>query len=210
LTVAAMRGRNNSEYALGLMYAIGAFGAIIGTVGAGFVLIPHFGSTSTLILVSFVYIASSILCFWLGKSRMRQLVVTLPGTIILFLTSLYVLEQPKVCDHESEYFCIRVVDLDPLRPGETKLMVIDHLAHGISNLKNPRVMYTPHAALLDGLARRRMKGRDTFNSFHIGGGTYSIPRSWYDRGFSDITVAEIDPVVTEVAIENFWLNGEAM
>ncbi len=210
LTVAAMRGRHNSEYALGLMYAVGAFGAIIGTVGAGFVLIPYFGSTSTLILVSFVYIASSILCFWLGKSRMRQLVVTLPGTIILFLTSLYVLEQPKVCDHESEYFCIRVVDLDPLRPGETKLMVIDHLAHGISNLKNPRVMYTPHAALLDGLARRRMKGRDTFNSFHIGGGTYSIPRSWYDRGFSDITVAEIDPVVTEVAIENFWLNGEAL
>ena len=85
-------------------------------------------------------------------------------------------------------------------------MVIDHLAHGISNLKNPRVMYTPHAALLDGLARERMKSKSTFNSFHIGGGTYSIPRAWYDRGFSNITVAEIDPVVTEVAADNFWLN----
>ena len=64
LTVAAMRGRDNSEYALGSMYAVGAFGAIIGTVAAGFLLIPHFGSTSTLSLVSVVYIASSILCFW--------------------------------------------------------------------------------------------------------------------------------------------------
>jgi predicted membrane-bound spermidine synthase len=210
LTVAAMRGRHNSEYALGLMYAVGAFGAIIGTLAAGFALIPHFGSTYTLILVSLVYIASSILCFWLGKSRMRQLVVTIPGAVILFLTSLHVLDQPQVCDHESEYFCIRVVDLDPLRPDETKLMVIDHLAHGISNLTNPRIMYTPHAALLDGLARQRMKARDTFNSFHIGGGTYSIPRAWYDRGLSDITVAEIDPVVTEVATKNFWLDREAI
>lgn len=210
LTVAAMRGRHNAEYALGLMYAVGAFGAIIGTVAAGFVLIPHFGSTSTLILVSVVYISSSILCFWLGKSRVRQLVVTLPGAIILFFITLYVLKQPKVCDHESEYFCIRVVDLDLLRPGETKLLVIDHLAHGISNQKNSRVMYTPHAALLDGLARQRMKERDTFNSFHIGGGTYSIPRSWDDRGFTDITVAEIDPIVTEVATDNFWLDAEAL
>ena len=210
LTVAAMRGRSNSEYALGSMYAVGAFGAIIGTVAAGFLFIPHFGSTSTLILVSVVYIASSILCFWLGRGQMHQLFVTLPGAAILFLTSLYVLDQPQVCDHESEYFCIRVVYLYPLRPNETKLMVIDHLAHGISNLKNPRVMYTPHAALLDGLARERMKAKSTFNSFHIGGGTYSIPRAWYDRGFSNITVAEIDPVVTEVAADNFWLNRKSI
>ena len=139
--------------------------AIIGTVAAGFLLIPHFGSTFTLILVSVVYIASSILCFWLGRGQMHQLFVTLPGAAILFLTSLYVLDQPKVCDHESEYFCIRVVDLDPLRPSETKLMVIDHLAHGISNLKNPRVMYTPHAALLDGLARERMRSKKHLQFF---------------------------------------------
>ena len=44
LTIAAMKGRDKSEYALGIMYAIGAFGAIVGTLAAGFLLIPNMGS----------------------------------------------------------------------------------------------------------------------------------------------------------------------
>ena len=85
------------------MYAVGAFGAIIGTVAAGFLFIPHFASTFTLILVQ-LFASPLVFCVFVGSGAMHQLFVTLPGAAILFLTSLYVLDQPQVCDQESEYF----------------------------------------------------------------------------------------------------------
>lgn len=51
--------------------------------------------------------------------------------------------------------------------------------------------------------------RDDFSSFHVGGGTYSVPRAWADRGAARITVAEIDPAVTRVAMRDFWFAADA-
>ena len=94
---------------------------------------------------------------------------------------------------------------DPTAP--VNLMVVDHLAHGISGRNAPRVMFTEHAAMLDALPRMRMDRTD-FTSFHIGGGSYSVPRAWADRGISGITIAEIDPEVTAVAADRFWFDPE--
>ena len=66
LTVVAMRGRAQAERALGVMFATGAVGAIAGTVLAGFVFVPFFGSITTLAVVALAYLASAIVCFWLG------------------------------------------------------------------------------------------------------------------------------------------------
>ena len=52
LTVAAMRGRDQSERALGAMFASGAIGAIAGTLMAGFVFVPLLGSVTTLLVIS--------------------------------------------------------------------------------------------------------------------------------------------------------------
>ncbi|MCB1417397.1 MAG: fused MFS/spermidine synthase, partial [Nitratireductor sp.] len=103
------------------------------------------------------------------------------------------------------YFCLRSIDVssDPTRP--VKLMVIDHLAHGISARDLPTVQFTDHGAMLDALARMRM-GRTAFSSYFIGGGTYSVPRSMAARGIGPITVAEIDPEVTALAASEFWFD----
>lgn len=85
-------------------------------------------------------------------------------------------------------------------------MVLDHLVHGISSRERAQNMLTYHAAILDALAIARMEGR-AFNAYFIGGGTYSLPRAWAATGArADITVAEIDPAVTEVAAEQFWFD----
>jgi spermidine synthase len=68
-------------------------------------------------------------------------------------------------------------------------------------------MYSKHAAMLDALPRMRMSRTD-FTSFHIGGGSYSVPRAWADRGISGITIAEIDPEVTAMAVNQFWFRPE--
>jgi spermidine synthase len=67
--------------------------------------------------------------------------------------------------------------------------------------------FTEHTAMLDALARLRAP-RPEFTSFHIGGGTYSVPRAFATRGAGPITVAEIDPAVTQMAVESFWFDPE--
>jgi spermidine synthase len=65
-------------------------------------------------------------------------------------------------------------------------------------------MFTEHTAMLDALPRMRLGA--AFTSFHIGGGSYSVPRAWADRGIGGVTVAEIDPEVTAQAAADFWFD----
>ena len=172
---------------------------------AGFVFVPLLGSVATLLVISAVYVLAAAICFALGGLTRRGQGVAALGAIAVGLTGIAATGLPAVCDRESSYYCIRTVALseDPRDP--VNLMVIDHLAHGISSERDPRLMYTEHAAMLDVLPRMRM-GRRDFTSFHIGGGSYSVPRAWADRGITGITIAEIDPEVTRIAAESYWFD----
>ncbi|MBN2906337.1 MAG: fused MFS/spermidine synthase [Rhodobacteraceae bacterium] len=191
-----------SGRALGAIFAASALGAIAGTLAAGFVFISWLGSVGTLAAVTAVY---GVLAAVLLAGRARWPLVVLAGIVPLALAGA-ALARPDPCTVESDYFCIRVID----RPGEdgglTRLMVLDHLVHGISSRDAPQEQFTYHAAVLDALARARMGARP-FAAYFIGGGTYSIPRAWAARGLAaDVTVAEIDPAVTQTAIDSFWFD----
>ena len=202
----AVTGSDRSGPALGAMFASGAVGAIAGTLLAGFLFIAWLGSTLTLAAVTAFYLASAALCFWMGRSRPGA-GSAFAGAAALALAATG-LGRAAVCDTESQYYCIRTVDLaaDPSRP--VNLMVLDHLAHGISARDAPEVMFTEYTAMLDRIARARMAGRE-FSSFFIGGGSYSVPRAWAERETGPVTVAEIDPAVTETAARDFWFDPES-
>ena len=203
LSVVAMRGRDRAERALGIMFATGAIGAIAGTLLAGFLFVPWIGTVTTLLVIAAIYTLCAVGCFWLGRTGRKETGLAGAATLMIVLTGAATVNMPSICDRESSYYCIRNVDMsgDPQNP--INLMVVDHLAHGVSARNAPRVMYTAHAAMLDALPRMRMR-RTGFTSFHIGGGTYSVPRAWADRGISGITIAEIDPEVTAMATDQFW------
>ena len=205
LAVVAMRGREKSEQALGVMFATGAVGAIVGTLLAGFVLVPWLGSVVTLLVITGVYLLAALICFRLaGLSRIGKGVMTV-AVLGLVVLGGFAATRPAICDRESSYYCIRTVALSDPGTPPVRLMVIDHLAHGISGAESPRRMYTEHSAMLDALPRMRM-GPGAFSSFHIGGGSYSVPRAWADMGMPAITVAEVDPEVTAQAAADFWFS----
>lgn len=208
LSVAAMRGHPRSERALGAMYAAGAVGAIGGTLLAGFLFVPWLGSVATLAVIAAVYAVAALICFGIGRSGRAQVLAAAGGLAVAVPLGLGALGLPAVCDRESSYYCIRTVSLSDTPEDPVHLMVIDHLAHGISGRNAPRLMFTDHAAMLDALPRMRM-GRRDFTSFHIGGGSYSVPRAWADRGITGITVAEIDPEVTATAVRDFWFDPDS-
>lgn len=188
--------------ALGAMFAAGAVGAIAGTLLAGFLFIAWLGSTLTLLAVAGVYLLCAMLFFWLG--RLDRIRAGLAGIFVLGIASA-ALAAPSPCDRESRYFCLRVENISADLSQPVHLMVIDHLAHGISARDLPEIQFTKHTAMLDYLATLRAQRAD-FSSFHIGGGNFAIPRSFAARGTGPITVAEIDPEVTEMAEDSFWFD----
>lgn len=199
----AVEGNERPGRALGAIFAAGAIGAIAGTLLAGFLFISWLGTAATLMVVTSTYIAAALICFAMAGGR-TLLVPVLAGFAALGLAGLS-LAAPNPCTRESRYFCLRSLDMsaDPASP--VRLMVIDHLGHGISARDQPRVMFTEHAAMLDALARLRAPHPD-FSSFFIGGGSYSIPRAFADRATGPRTVAEIDPAVTALAESDFWFD----
>ncbi|WP_439154963.1 fused MFS/spermidine synthase [Yoonia sp.] len=202
LTQIAISERSRSGRALGALFAAGAIGAIAGTLLAGFVFISWLGSTGTLAVVTLAYIGTALICLVMGRAR---LIIPL----LLALAAMGLAARGAVaagpCQVESRYFCIRTVDIstDPSFP--VRLMVIDHLVHGISAKHEPSIAYTEHAAMLQSLARLRAPQVD-FSAFFIGGGTYSVPRALHATGAGALTVAEIDPAVTQVAVRDFWFD----
>ncbi|MGF1658199.1 MAG: fused MFS/spermidine synthase [Rubrimonas sp.] len=203
LAVAAMRGRAQSERALGAMFAAGAVGAIAGTLLAGFLFVAWLGSVATLAVITATYALAAALFFRLGDVRRGEAVAASVGVVAAFAVGAAALAAPRICDRESAYYCIRTVHLMGAPGEEIRLMVIDHLAHGLSGEADPSLMLTDHGAMLDALPRMRMGGAD-FAAFVIGGGSYSVPRAWAERGVREVVVSEIDPEVTAQAVEDFW------
>lgn len=201
---------DQSGRALGAMFAAGAIGAIVGTLLAGFIFVAWLGSVGTLALVAVCYLVAAFLLIWLARragDTSGILVAGLVGLVGLLLAGATV-AQPSPCTEESDYFCIRVEDISADPNSPVRLMVLDHLVHGVSARDLPEVIFYDHAALLDLLARERMGGTD-FSAFFIGGGTYTVPRKWATLDPRPaVTVAEIDPTVTEVAIRDFWFDPE--
>ncbi len=206
--IAVWDKQESAGRSLGAMFAAGAIGAIVGTLLAGFFFIPWLGTAITLTIVTITYASAGILMILLatGISRISQMTA-----IALFAGTLSIVSvfQASPCTRESQYFCIRVIDVSANPQVPVRRMVLDHLSHGTSAQDVPRVMFSEFTAMLDVIARGRKKERQ-FSSFFIGGGTYSVPRAWQHRNTGPITVAEIDPAVTAVAIENFWLEPKGI
>ena len=205
--VAVKAAPARSGRALGAMFAAGAFGAIGGTLAAGFIFISWLGTTATLAIIACLYsVLAAILFLHTGRMAARSGAMTALVLVICVLPATGSLALPDPCLSESRYFCIRVEDVSADTGEPTRLMVLDHLAHGVSVRDTPARMVTPHAALLDALPRARFEGKP-FSAFFIGGGSFTIPRAWAASGISaDMTIAEIDPEVTRIATEHFWFD----
>ena len=209
--IAVVRNPARSGRALGSMFAAGAWGAIIGTLAAGFLFISWLGSVGTLVVVTAVYIAVAFYSFLAAQGARRWIIEGAIAALVPLMLAGAALYRPDPCTRESDYFCIRVVDISEHPEEPIRLMVLDHLVHGVSHGPDPSAMLTPHGMMQDGLSRMRMAGRENWEGFIIGGGTYTVPRAWVEMGEPvEVTVAEVDPLVTEVAAESFWFEPESV
>jgi MFS family permease len=191
---------------LGAMFALGAGGAILGTLAAGLVMIAWIGTSGSVLVVTGVYalLAPPLLG---ARAAVALLAVLAAGAGALGAWGL-----PRAfaspCLSESAYYCIRVDDTEMFgRPA--RVMALDHLAHGVNDREEPRLLLSPYLALVDEAVRARWPG-PALDAFFIGGGAYTLPRAWaaqYPQ--ARLMVAEIDPEVTRIARARLWFAPDA-
>ena len=205
---------NRTGAVIGTMYAVGTVGSIFGTLSAGYLFISWIGSSGTLIAVTVLYGVLAIACALLAGRR--PALIAAVSIIVLGLplagTGVARGAFSSRCTVESDYFCIVIDDFSPYSSRPSKLMVLDNLVHSINDKADPSLLYSPYIQFVDEYTRSRLAdgpARRGLTAFFIGGGAYTLPRSWAATiPRARLTVAEIDPVVTETAARHMWVNPD--
>jgi MFS family permease len=199
-----IKGRTSGRL-IGKMFAAGAFGSILGTFVAGFVLISYLGSAGTIWLVAGLNALLGAL-FLPGVSSFLFGAASASVMAAIAFTQTTVPGFGTPCQLESQYYCIRVDPADHLTGRPSMLMALDHLVHSINDRSDPDYLFSPYLHLVDEIARHKFKSKPV-SAFFIGGGGYTLPRAWTARNpQSQITVAEIDPLVTKLAQTQMWFS----
>ncbi len=195
---------------LGGMYASGAFGGILGTLAAGYFFISWLGTIWTILTVASVYLALAASIFLRSQRASWKELVAGAGFVFLLAGLIAsaghgVLAFRSNCTAESSYYCIRVIDISPDVGAEARLMVLDHLGHGMNLRDDAQYFLSSYVELTDRLVDAHLRGGRPFRAYFVGGGAYTLPRAWAARRRPpDITVAELDPAVTRLANRDMW------
>lgn len=200
LTTLALRADTRTGHVVGMLHAVAALGSIAGTFLSGYVLIQYVGTHG--IILGIAALLGVLALPLLGRARWTVALSALlaAGTVAWtaqrggFVT---------YCDRETSYFCIRVVDMSEEAPfGQARGLVLDHLVHGINHRERPELLISSYTQLMGELIRVQADrtGATPLRVFFAGGGAYTQPRALRaTRPDARIVVAELDPVVTDVA-----------
>lgn len=212
LTTLALALDRRTGHIVGRMHALAALGSILGTFVTGYVLIQYLGTRG-------IVIGTALGLFILAAPFLVKTSRVIPAAIIAAAVGLTLLTAARggfsnPCDRESQYFCIRVVDESERAPyGVARSLVLDHLVHGTNHAEEPGMLLAPYVQLMDELALEHFgeTRAATLRWFFAGGGAYTLPRSVRARTpKASVTVAELDPRVTETAVDGLFLDIEGM
>jgi spermidine synthase len=202
---------------IGSVYAWGAVGSIVGTLGTGFWLIAALGTRGVVLAIT---IGLALIGLALGPRRIMHaiwlaLLVALVvmtytgvggGTTLAFELGLR--EGWKYKDgtwyeydfaREGHYQLARVYDKTSLASGHRlKVLSLDHLIHGYIDPRDPTHLEYGYEKIYAELTHRFANGRRRISALFLGGGSYTLPR-WLEATYpgSRVEVAEIDPLVLE-------------
>ncbi|MCG8426671.1 MAG: fused MFS/spermidine synthase, partial [Chromatiales bacterium] len=210
LTTLALGLSTRTGHIVGMMHALAAIGSIVGTFVTGYWLIQSFGSRAV-VLTAAAILALLAVPLIRTKRTLIYPALALVATLLSIVTGLRngFLDP---CQEESQYFCIRVVE-EPwdVPPGQLKSLVLDHLLHGSNHSTTPGLLAAPYVQLMDELVLSQFTETDKLKFFYIGGGAYTLPRATlhlYPN--ATVTVAELDPAVTQIAEEQLFVDTDKM
>jgi spermidine synthase len=202
----AVRDLNTTGSTVGMIYAAGSVGSIVGTFATGFTLISWVGTHAVVWGVAVVLL---ILAIPYLPGRYRRWFV--PAMLVLVTASALAFGQGWLrgpCTRETDYFCIQVRD-DEYQGQPVRLLYLDRLLHSYTSPQDPTKLVYEYEQLYAQATAYQAQRKNHLRALFIGGGGYTFPRymeALYPS--SDIDVIEIDPGVTQVAHDMLGLSRD--
>lgn len=186
-----LRSLDDTGAVVGGLSAWGTAGALVGTFVTGFVLLSA-ASTRTIVVVLGGALVAVGLWAWIALGDAKPSPSSL-AVVAVLAAGPFVTESP--CDHETEYFCVRIV-ADP-EGSSGRSLILDQLRHAYVDLDDPTHLDVRYIRLFAAVAAAQPEPPD--NVLHIGGGGFSFPRYLHHLSTStESLVLEIDPELVEI------------
>jgi MFS family permease len=169
-------------------------GALVGTFGTGFVLVPLLPvSTSVLGIGILLVLGGGALGVYLGLLRSVRVAGTLLAMAAL---TFFTLAQHSPCEAETSYHCIQVV-VDPGNPA-IKALLLDRGYNSEIDLENPAYLGFEYERWIGGTINAITPRGSPLDAVFVGGGAFTLPR-WLEatRPGSRSNVLEVDGKLVE-------------
>lgn len=187
---------------VGSLSAWATAGALLGTFGTGFVLIPLMPVSSAVLIIGTVLVLTGI---GLGASYRALPAAGLAGLAIgaLGLGALAASSRSP-CLTETRYHCIRLV-ADSARPGGYELM-LDDVRHSYVDLRDPTHLEYPYVQWIADAVDSVNPPRAPLEAVFVGGGGFTLPR-WLlaTRPGSHAEVLELDDGLVDFSEQRLGL-----
>lgn len=187
---------------VGRLSAWATAGALIGTFGTGFVLVPLMPVSSAVLAIGVGLVLAGIA---LGTSSRLLSLASIAGVALsVVVLGAWAGGLSSPCEAETKYHCVNI-EADPAHPGGYTL-VLDDLQHSYIDLNDPTFLKYDYI-------RWMAKAIDTMNApnvpldiVFVGGGGFTLPR-WLDatRPGSQARVLEVDGELVDFDKEHLGL-----
>ncbi len=194
---------------VGILYFLSTIGSFLGTLLAGFILIPQFGVSKILIFTANVLIGISLVYFLAFSRNVKWLLAAAIALSQVFLfhqeglSTVFVegTRWQEVYKTDSLYGRLKVIEAR----GRDRYLIMDSANQGGVNIESG-VSVTLYSHVVDVLAT--MACPDMKNALVIGLGPGAVPNSFSKRGVHTDAV-DIDPEVVRLYQRYFARYGDA-
>ncbi|MFD5903320.1 fused MFS/spermidine synthase [Streptomyces microflavus] len=188
---------------VGRLSGVGTFGAIVGTVLTGFVLVSRLPVSSILIGLGALLVLGALLTGWRARRWRRASAVALATVVAGTLATAFA---PGGCDAETRYHCARIV-ADPDR-ATGRTLVLDGLRHSYVDVEDPTYLRFGYVRAIAAVVDTTFPAGEPLAAHHIGGGGLSFPRYLAAaRPGTRSLVSEIDGGVVRIDREQLGLGA---
>jgi len=182
---------------VGSLSAVGTGGALFGTFITGFVLIAAVPSRPITWFVGGLLV---VLSFVVAVPTSRRWVVF--GAVVLAISTVGSAAVAGVCDVETAYYCVRIVE-DPDR-ASGRTLILDTSRHSYIDIDDPTYLEFRYARSM-AAAIDEVLGDGPIDALFVGGGGFTLPQYLQATYGGTSTVLELDPELVTISEKSLGL-----